>query len=394
MIVVTVNQQGVPPAVASGSSEPCLPPTPAADRPAPRHRSRSGPVRRHRRRRCEAGLLVLPLVRAPVGTGQHPGPDLPCTHDRQPRYDRPGAQAPLVLLVVPDGEDRIGFVLLDVAELCRSPDVAWSALRRAWTRLAEQRRERAGHGHGHGRAGPVRDGQAVTAGLTDRVWKSCSRCGRRKRLETGFYQDKSRPDGRMSRCRDCVDAVTRAYRQTEAGKAAVAAVSRRRRDADPEKARSSGRRSYQNHRDARHAAAALYREAHRDKAKVTARRRRPEDPERARASGATYRQAHRAELAAASRRWYAANQEQRRAYAARRMVKFGRSVREARASCQRCGRTFSTLIAWAVCHPGLTCLDPAGERLAGRKSKDGPVWGFTARRLTAAQMRRAADALA
>ena len=46
-----------------------------------------------------------------------------------------------VLLVVPDGEDRIGFVLLDVAELCRSPDVAWSALRRAWIRLAEQRRE-------------------------------------------------------------------------------------------------------------------------------------------------------------------------------------------------------------------------------------------------------------
>lgn len=58
------------------------------------------------------------------------------------------------------------------------------------------------------------------------------------------------------------------------------------------------------------------------------------------------------------------------------------------------GRTFSTLIAWAVCHPGMTCLDPAGERLAERKSKDGPVWGFTARRLTAAQMRRAADALA
>lgn len=196
-------------------------------------------------------------------------------------------------------------------------------------------------------------------------------------------------------CRDCVDAVTRAYRQTEAGKAAVAAGSRRRRAADPEKARSSGRRSYQNHREARHAAAAaVYREAHRDKAKVTARRWRREDPERARASGATYRQAHRAELAAASRRWYAANQEQRRAYAARRMVKFGRSVREARASCQRCGRTFSTLIAWAVCHPGMTCLDPAGERLAERKSKDGPVWGFTARRLTAAQMRRSADALA
>ena len=169
MIVVTVNQQGVPPAVASGSSEPCLPPTPAADRPAPRHRSRSGPVRRHRRRRCEAGCSRPPPGESPGRHWPAPGPDLPCTHDRQPRYDRPGAQAPLVLLVVPDGEDRIGFVLLDVAELCRSPDVAWSALRRAWTRLAEQRRERAGHGHGHGRAGPVRDGQAVTAGLTDRV---------------------------------------------------------------------------------------------------------------------------------------------------------------------------------------------------------------------------------
>ncbi len=52
----------------------------------------------------------------------------------------PGA----VLLVVPDGDDRVGFVLLDVAELCRSPDAAWAALRGAWIRLAEQmRREQA-----------------------------------------------------------------------------------------------------------------------------------------------------------------------------------------------------------------------------------------------------------
>jgi len=46
-----------------------------------------------------------------------------------------------VLLVVPDGDDRGGFVLVDVAQLCASPDTAWAALRRAWARLAEQLRE-------------------------------------------------------------------------------------------------------------------------------------------------------------------------------------------------------------------------------------------------------------
>ena len=50
---------------------------------------------------------------------------------------RPGT----VLLVVTDGEDRIGFVLVDAAQLCASPDEAWAALRRAWIRLAEQLRE-------------------------------------------------------------------------------------------------------------------------------------------------------------------------------------------------------------------------------------------------------------
>ena len=46
-----------------------------------------------------------------------------------------------VLLVVPDGDDRVGFVLCDIAQLCASPDTAWSALRRAWIRLAAQLRE-------------------------------------------------------------------------------------------------------------------------------------------------------------------------------------------------------------------------------------------------------------
>ena len=50
---------------------------------------------------------------------------------------RPGA----VLLVMPDGEDRIGFVLVDAAQLCASPNVAWAALRNAWIRLAGQQRE-------------------------------------------------------------------------------------------------------------------------------------------------------------------------------------------------------------------------------------------------------------
>jgi len=45
-----------------------------------------------------------------------------------------------VLLVVEDG-DRVRFVLVDVAELCASPDSAWSALGRAWIRLAEQAHE-------------------------------------------------------------------------------------------------------------------------------------------------------------------------------------------------------------------------------------------------------------
>ena len=53
----------------------------------------------------------------------------------------PVPRAGTVLLVVPDGEDAVGFVLLDTAELCRSPDTAWSALRRAWIRLAGQLRE-------------------------------------------------------------------------------------------------------------------------------------------------------------------------------------------------------------------------------------------------------------
>ena len=46
-----------------------------------------------------------------------------------------------VLLVVRHGEDRCGFVMVDIASLCRSPDSAWSALRRAWIRLAESLRE-------------------------------------------------------------------------------------------------------------------------------------------------------------------------------------------------------------------------------------------------------------
>jgi hypothetical protein len=47
---------------------------------------------------------------------------------------RPGT----VLMVVPDGEDRVGFVLVDVAQLCRDPDSAWAALRCAWARLRDQ----------------------------------------------------------------------------------------------------------------------------------------------------------------------------------------------------------------------------------------------------------------
>jgi hypothetical protein len=51
-----------------------------------------------------------------------------------------------VLLVVEHG-DRVGFVLVDVASLCRSPDDAWSALRVAWARLAGQLREEQANDH-------------------------------------------------------------------------------------------------------------------------------------------------------------------------------------------------------------------------------------------------------
>lgn len=47
------------------------------------------------------------------------------------------------LLVVEDG-DRVRYVLVDVASLCRSPDHAWRALRLAWARLAAERREENG----------------------------------------------------------------------------------------------------------------------------------------------------------------------------------------------------------------------------------------------------------
>jgi hypothetical protein len=44
-----------------------------------------------------------------------------------------------VLLVVSHGE-RVGFVLVSTDRLCRSPDEAWTTLRRAWIRLAEHER--------------------------------------------------------------------------------------------------------------------------------------------------------------------------------------------------------------------------------------------------------------
>ena len=50
-----------------------------------------------------------------------------------------------VLLVAPTNDPgRVGFVMISVEQLCRSPDDSWAALRWAWLRLAEQQRQAAG----------------------------------------------------------------------------------------------------------------------------------------------------------------------------------------------------------------------------------------------------------
>ena len=54
----------------------------------------------------------------------------------------PVPRAGAVLLVVPDGGDRVGFVLVSTEQLCSSPDAAWAVLRGAWIRLRDQLADR------------------------------------------------------------------------------------------------------------------------------------------------------------------------------------------------------------------------------------------------------------
>lgn len=65
--------------------------------------------------------------------------------------------------------------------------------------------------------------------------KRCTRCDRRLPLDA-FHRDRSKRDGRVSRCRDCLSAIRRARRRQTAAK-------RRERDRAALAANPTARRS-------------------------------------------------------------------------------------------------------------------------------------------------------
>jgi hypothetical protein len=76
------------------------------------------------------------------------------------------------------------------------------------------------------------------------VEKTCSKCGIPKPLETGFYRNRARPDGRTMRCRECELAAVTAWRA-----------------ANQEKVRASEAAYRRNNRAAQVAAVAAWRKA-------------------------------------------------------------------------------------------------------------------------------------
>jgi hypothetical protein len=172
--------------------------------------------------------------------------------------------------------------------------------------------------------------------MTTAAERRCARCGEVKPLtEEFFYWDKTFSRYRTD-CKECVKKRQRDY--------------------------AAARRNRENRRTARW---------------------RQKNRERDRANARAYRQANGDQQRATMRRWHEEHQD----YYERRQ-RNGVAHAEARATCEQCGLTFSNPAAWAVCHLVSRCLDPAAEGLIERKTKAGPIWGFSRRPLTWIQQKR------
>lgn len=84
--------------------------------------------------------------------------------------------------------------------------------------------------------------------LVTRAAKDCTACGEAKSLED-FPRDRTKPDGHRPRCRLCVNAGIRAYRATDAGRAASRATIARWNAEHPEAGAARQRRYRRTHPD-------------------------------------------------------------------------------------------------------------------------------------------------
>lgn len=72
------------------------------------------------------------------------------------------------------------------------------------------------------------------AGTSNKI-KSCTSCGRRKKLSTGFYRHKDTPDGYYTKCKDCHKIRVKAW--ATKNPELLAAKARKWREANKEKLR-------------------------------------------------------------------------------------------------------------------------------------------------------------
>ena len=187
------------------------------------------------------------------------------------------------------------------------------------------------------------------------VVKRCSGCGVVKPLGD-FYRDRTKPDGRVSRCKECRSAYKRRYYEENRDK--IAERSRRYYEENRDKVMERHRRYREENRDKVRECQRRWHEENRDKALERNRRWREENRDKVRESGRRYYKENRDKVRESSRRYQEENREYENRRKSRHMSQY-QSVTESAAT--KCGTWSEAEVAILMADDGRTMVAKALE---------------------------------